>query len=69
MYVPMEPGGLGNADADDDDDDNDTDVHYDVTLHGETTKGHCKDDDTLTQYKTHSDVSLTAIFVAHRRVL
>ena len=54
-------------DGDDDHDDNDTDEHYDVTLHGKTTGGHCKDDDdkdaggptafhheTLNPHKTHS---------------
>ena len=58
-----------SADDDDDDhdDDNDTDEHYDVTLHGETTGGRCKDDDdkddrgptafqheTLNPYNTHN---------------
>ena len=27
------------------DDGDDADEHYDVTLHGKTTGGHCKDDD------------------------
>ena len=41
---------MTSSEDDDDDDpddeyDNDTDEHYDVTLHGETNRGHCKDDD------------------------